>query len=163
VCRGDLSTLQGIRLYCYNAGSGLGNGALLVSCATEFNQQEGYYCGGGGHNTYGPYQIVGCKSSGDGEGGTYGAVRADGRVVVSLTDFNVSGGSGNPAYGLVTSKNSGSNAVPDLVTINGGTWQAGTAFISDGGPATLLVKAGGTYGVIGAINGTSGTTTFTAV
>ena len=162
-CRADISTTKGFYLNCFNGGSGLGYGAYLTGCGSQANQQEGYYCTGGGHTTYGPYFLANCQSASDGQGGTYGALNAVGRIVVSLAEFEVTGNGTYPAYGVKTTANSGSAAVPDLVLINGGVWQVGTAFVSDGGPATKLVKTGNTQGVIGAINGTSGTTAFSTV
>ena len=82
---------------------------------------------------------------------------------VSLSDLEVSGNGTYPAYAVGTAKNSGTNAVPDIVMINGGLWQVGTAYINDAGPATKLAKGTNIWGVKGAINGTSGTTTFSIV
>jgi hypothetical protein len=160
LCRADISTQQGFHMFCFNGSSMLGIGARMIGCATESNQQEGCYLGGGGASTYGPYQLVGCSFTGDGQGGTYAAVRADGRVVASLTDVNVSGNGTFPAYGVATSQNSGTHAVPDLVEITGGSWQVGSAYVNDAGPATKLVGSLTTMGVVGAISGLSGTTSF---
>lgn len=162
-CRADWSTLRGYYLYSFNGGSGLGYGVYLTGCASQSNQQEGYCLAGGGHTAYGPYFLSNCQSISDGQGGTYAAVNCVGRVQVSLSDLEVSGNGTYPAYAVGTAKNSGTSAVPDIVVINGGLWQVGTAYINDAGPATKLAKGTSIWGVKGAINGSSGTTTFSNV
>jgi hypothetical protein len=167
-CRADgggtTGSTHGFVLNAFNGTGALGLGCILAECSTGGNLQNGVRCQGGGTNVYGPYKLEGCVFTQDGGGGTFAAVECIGRVAVSMSNCDVStdAAGAHPAYCLQTDKNSGSNAVPDIVSVTGGLWQAATGFINDAGPATAHQIAG-TMGFLGAQNGTTGTTAYAAV
>jgi len=167
-CRADgdgvTGSTHGYVLNAFNGSGALGLGVILEGCSTGGNLQNGVRCQGGGHNMYGPYQMTGCAFTGDGGGGTFAAIECIGRVAVTVVNCDVSTDvtGAFPAYGLQTDQNSGSLAVPDIVSVTGGLWQAHTGFINDAGPATAH-QITDLMGFLGAQNGTTGTTTYAAV
>lgn len=166
---GNTLSTYGFVLKAFNGGSNLGFGVSMVNCATEGNNYDGCLCTGAGNaDTYGAYQLVGCQFTGDGyNNGTpstgYAGVAAASRVIVSLTDVNVTcGGTGQwPYYALRTAASG--TVVPDAVRAIGGFWQAASAFVNDAAPATLLDIDQSVEGFIGSTSGTSGTTAMTRV
>lgn len=174
-CRSDLNGGNGFSVGTFNGTQGLGAGVTMIGCGTEGNQLAAVRVAGGGTTTYGPVQMTGCWFQDDGnDNGNFSAnpqaaVVALGRVVVDLTDVLISCGDAGkyPAYSVQTLKND-SGAVPDLVTVMGGVWQAATAFVSDvldtsSTSARTRHQIIGTLGFIGATSGTTGTTTFVPV
>lgn len=159
-CRADLTAGRNFNISPFNGGSSLGVGCRMVGCNTEggVNGTQGLVLSGGGTSTNGPLYMTGCQFTGDGQGagGPWGAVHCSGRVTL-FGDYCVSGTA--ISYALTTAASSG-GGVPDLIQVNGGVWQAATGFINDLGPATLLKIGSNVRGIIGAITGTSGTTTF---
>jgi hypothetical protein len=126
------------------ANSGFTGLLHLLTCTSQFNNQDGFHITGAGTGTY---QLLGCAADSEGTnggtgGGGFAGLRVTGfagTVIVNGFDVRVSGSPLSPQYGI--SADTSGSVIVGNASLNGAS-----AALLDGGGNTLLQVDSGQFG-----------------